>query len=109
VAVVQDWWSAATIGYLNDWRLVIDLDGKAGPCRNGCALFVNRDSILRLGVRRDRCPVRTPDDERNSGEWQMGGKNLGQFGHSGLPNANYIDYLDCKAEHYPPRIGKKSR
>lgn len=38
------------------------------------------------------------------------------FAHSSSPirsqspsNANYIDYLDCKAEHYPPRICKNSR
>jgi len=70
VPVIQDWWSAPSVGYLNDRRFVVELDRQADSRRRQSPVFDKHNGMVDLNPRHHRRPVSTRDEENASREWQ---------------------------------------
>ena len=63
VAVIQDWWSAPSIGDLNDGRFVVELDRQAESGRRRSPMFDKHNGMVHLSPRYHRRSVSTRDEE----------------------------------------------
>jgi len=63
VSVIQDWWSAPSVGNLNDGPFVVELDRQANAGRRQCPVFDKHDGMFQLNPGRHGHSVVTRDEE----------------------------------------------
>jgi len=68
VSVIQDWWSAPSVGHLNDRRFVVELDRQSDSGGRQSPVFDKHNGMVHLNLRHHRRPVSTRDEEYASRE-----------------------------------------
>jgi hypothetical protein len=63
VSVIPKWWSAPSVGHLNDRRFVVELDRQAHPGGRRSPVFEERNGMLHLNPRGHRRSVSACDEE----------------------------------------------